>query len=117
MTLILDASVFFSEIPVEEPAYTTPSVVTELADFHARCRFEALVAAGLSVREPRKEDLLRVDTAALRTGDTGVLSGTDRDILALALELQATLVTDDFAIQNVAHRLGIETRSIRQRQA
>lgn len=117
MTLILDASVFFSEIPVEEPAYTTPSVVMELSDIHARCRFEALVAAGLSVREPRKEDLLRVDATARRTGDTEVLSGTDRDILALALELQATLVTDDFAVQNVAHRLGIETRSIRQRPA
>lgn len=117
MTLVLDASVFFTEIPVDGPISTTPSVVEELTDTHAKCRFEVLTAAGLTVREPRGEDLARVDAAALRTGDSGVLSGTDRDILALALELSAVLVTDDFAIQNVAHRLGIETRSIRQRPA
>ena len=117
MTLVLDASVFFSEMPVEEGAYTTPSVVGELGDLHAKCRFEALAAAGLSVREPREEDLARVEAAAVRTGDAGVLSATDRDILALALELSAVLVTDDFAVQNVAHRLGVETRSIRQRPA
>jgi len=117
MTLVLDASVFFSEVPVDDPAWTTPSVVGELADLHAKCRFEALAATGLAVREPRKDDLARVDAAAVRTGDAGVLSATDRDILALALELEAVLVTDDFAVQNVAHRLGIETRSIRQRPA
>ncbi len=117
MTLVLDASVFFSEMPVEEAAWTTPSVVGELGDLHAKCRFTALAATGLRVREPREEDLVRVDAAALRTGDAGVLSGTDRDILALALELEAVLVTDDFAVQNVAHRLEIGTRSIRQRPA
>lgn len=117
MTVVLDASAFFSEIPVKSPAYTTPSVVGELGDLHAKCRFEALSATVLAVREPREEDLARVEAAALRTGDIGVLSGTDRDILALALELSAVLVTDDFAVQNVAHRLGIRTRSIRQRPA
>lgn len=117
MTFVLDASIFFSEIPAGEPAYTTPSVVAELTDIHAKYRFEVLMAAGLSIRKPRVEDLARVDAAALRTGDAGVLSGTDRDILALALELSAVLVTDDFAVQNVAHRLGIETQSIRQRPA
>ncbi|KLK88963.1 nucleotide-binding protein [Methanoculleus sediminis] len=117
MMLVLDASFFFAEFPVEGAAWTTPSVVEELSDTHAKCRFEVLTAAGLRVREPREEELARVDAAALRTGDSGVLSGTDRDILALALELPAVLVTDDFAVQNVAHRLGIETRSIRQRPA
>jgi len=117
MTLVLDASVFFSEIPIVGPAWTTPSVVEELGDLHARCRFEALAATGLRIRQPRGENLVRVDAAALRTGDAGVLSATDRDILALALELSAVLVTDDFAVQNVAHHLGITTRSIRQRPA
>jgi UPF0271 protein len=92
-------------------------VVEELNDFHAKCRFEALAAMGLQVREPREEDLERVAAAALQTGDAGVLSATDQDILALALELSALLVTDDFAVQNVAHRLGITIRSIRQRPA
>ena len=117
MTLVLDASIFFTENPLDGPMATTPSVVGELADLHAKCRFEVLLATGLSVREPGDEALARVDEAAHRTGDAGVLSGTDREILALALELSAVLVTDDFAVQNVAHRLDIETRSIRQRPA
>ena len=105
MMFVLDASVFFSDIPIDGPACTTPSVVGELADLHARCRFEVLAATGLSVREPREEDLARVEAAAVRTGDAGVLSATDRDILALALELPAVLVTDDFAVQNVARTI------------
>lgn len=117
MTQVLDASAFFAEIPVESPAYTTPSVVGELGDLHAKCRFEALAATGLQVREPCGEDRARVEAAAVRTGDAGVLSATDLDILALALEVSAVLVTDDFAVQNVAHRLGIKTQSIRQRPA
>jgi len=117
MTLVLDASAFFADLPVDGPAWTTPTVVDELVDFHARCRFTALSAAGLRVREPRRDDLIRVDEAARLTGDAGELSLTDREILALALELGAVLVTDDFAVQNVAHHLGIETRSILQRPA
>lgn len=117
MKLVLDASAFFSEIPVRGPAWTTHSVVEELVDLHAKLRFEALAATGLQVRGPQKEYLDRVCEAALKTGDADVLSSTDRDILALALELKATLVTDDFAIQNVAHNLDIKTQSIRQRPA
>src|SRR5690554_1905457 len=37
MTLVLDASFFFAEIPVESEAWTTASVVAELSDIHAKC--------------------------------------------------------------------------------
>jgi endoribonuclease Nob1 len=117
MTEVLDASVFFSDIPVEGPAYTTPSVVEELVDLRSKGRYEVFSAAGLMVREPDAASLARVGEAAERTGDKGVLSSTDRDILALALELDAVLVTDDFAVRNVAHRLEIPTRSILQRSS
>jgi UPF0271 protein len=117
MIYLLDASVFFTDISIDGPAYTTPSVVAELVDLRSRCRYEALAATGLTVREPDPSYFTSVDEAAGQTGDAAVLSATDRDILALALELDAVLVTDDFAVQNVAHRLRIQTKSIQQRSA
>ncbi len=44
--------------------------------------------------------------AAKTSRDTGVISGTDADLLAVTLELGGILYTDDFAIQNVAGVLG-----------
>ncbi len=117
MTLVLDASVFFSDMPVEGDAYTTPSVVAELMDLRSKCRLEALLAASLAVRQPERTSLAAVEQAAVQCGDAGALSAADRDILALALELSAVLVTDDFAVQNVARRLKIRTRSILLRPA
>jgi len=58
-----------------------------------------------------------VISAAGATKDVTVISGTDRDLLALALDLEATLYTDDFAIQNVALVLGVKTLSLLQRKA
>jgi UPF0271 protein len=55
--------------------------------------------------------------AATASGDAGVLSEADIDLLALARDLSAVIVTDDFAVQNVAIRMGIETQQIQQRRA
>ena len=107
MKLVLDASVFFVDLPLDEPAYTTPSVVGELVDLCAKCRYEALLATGLSVQPPTTESIDRVNEAARKTGDAPVLSAADREIIGLALDLAATLVTDDYAVQNVAHELGV----------
>ncbi|MCC7566331.1 MAG: nucleotide-binding protein [Methanomicrobiaceae archaeon] len=117
MIYVLDASAFFSDLPPAEQSFTTPSVVAELVDLRSKSRYEVLLAAGLIVREPDEASLARVEEAAERTGDAGVLSPADRDILALALELEGVLVTDDFAVQNVAHRLNVTTQSIQQRSA
>jgi UPF0271 protein len=117
MIFVLDTSVFFLNVPLNGTCYTTPSVVAELKDLRSKARYETLLATGLIVREPAGEMLEAVDRAAEQTGDTSVLSGTDRDILALARELGGILVTDDFAVQNVAHRLGIEVHPIQQRRA
>ncbi len=117
MTFVLDTSVFFLDLPLTGSSYTTPSVITELKDLRSKARYETLLAGGLVVREPAPEMLEAVEQAAMQTGDAPVLSSTDRDILALARELEGTLVTDDFAVQNVAHRLGIRVHPIQQRRA
>ncbi|MFA4861627.1 NOB1 family endonuclease [Methanoregula sp.] len=117
MKAVLDASVFFSDIPIEGELYTTPSVCDELLDIRAKGNFEKLCASGLQVRSPGRESTDAVRQAAKTSRDKGIISATDEELLALTLELGAVLYTDDFAIQNVAGVLRLETHPILQRKA
>jgi len=117
MKAILDSSSFFSDIPITGDLYTTPSVCDELIDIRSKGNFEKLSAEGLQVISPSAGSREIVTTAAKKTRDTGVISDTDCDLLALALDLGAVLHTDDFAIQNVAGVLGVQTIPINQRKA
>ena len=117
MRYVLDASFFFSDLILEGELFTTPSVVGEIADVRSRGRLEALLASGLAVTAPSGESSQRVAAAARETGDMGRLSAADRDLLALSLDLGATVVSDDYALQNVALSLGIGVRGILQPKA
>ncbi|RPJ53918.1 MAG: nucleotide-binding protein, partial [Methanobacteriota archaeon] len=83
----------------------------------SRLRFERLRGQGLEVRDPTTGSRAAIQAAAGASGDAGVLSEADIDLLALARDLAAVIVTDDFAIQNVALRIGISTQQIQQRSA
>ena len=117
MRYAVDASFFFSEATLEGEIYTPPSVVEEIADVRSRCRLEALLVSGLSVVSPSTESGTKVMAAAGETGDITRLSRADTDLLALSLDLVAVVVTDDYAIQNVAQRLGLGVEGILQRKA
>lgn len=80
-------------------------------------RFRAAVESGvLELRTPTEESLQIVEISATKIGDTSFLSKTDKEVLAIAVEKKKThdtcLVTDDYAIQNVATKLGIEFLSL-----
>lgn len=94
---------------------TVPGVVDEIIDSSTRLRFDLLVDSGLRVESPLEIYIEHVILAAKSTGDDSVLSRTDLDILAKALELlsisKVILITDDYAVQNVAASLGIEYKS------
>jgi UPF0271 protein len=117
MKRLLDSSFFFADYSLDGELFTTPSVVDELVDLQAKCRFENLLARGLTVVTPSPMSVAEVDRASRKTGDSMVLSGTDRELLAAAHELNATLYTDDFAVQNVAHGLGVPVHPLMQRRA
>ena len=106
MRCILDTSFFFYDLTVDGDLYTTRSVVDELRDLRSKSRFDVLCAQGLTLAVPSAENIEKVKAASRKSGDAGIVSGTDCDILALALDLEAALLTDDFAIQNVASYSG-----------
>ena len=110
---VLDSSAFIHDFTTEESVATIPLVREELED-EAGYRFDALEGSGMRVHIPDPESVDRVDRAAGETGDADALSRTDRRLLATAFELDATLVTDDYAMQNVAESLDIGVDVIAQ---
>jgi len=77
-------------------------------------RFKAAIESGkVSVKSPCDQAVEQVEAYAIEVGDSFFLSETDKQVLALALELKSMncspqVVSDDYSIQNVAKRLGIE---------
>jgi UPF0271 protein len=107
--IVPDSSFFIERRSSDEDAVTLPEVRDELEDT-SRFRFDAATGKGMRLETPSDETVRRVRNAAEETGDVSVLSETDVHLVALAYEEEATLVTDDYAMQNVASRLGVETR-------
>lgn len=117
-TIVLDTSAFiagFDPAAVDDNLYSVPTVRQELADGSlSRLRFDAAAeGARLKVREPSSHHLDIVKESSKEIGDMLFLSEADLQILALAMELKAsghapTIVTDDYSIQNVAKKIGVD---------
>jgi UPF0271 protein len=117
MIHIADASLFIIRKRLEGSIVTVPSVVEELRDENSRTTMELM---NVRVEPPLPSFKKKVRTKAGITRDSEELSGTDIDILAKALEYSeredTVLVTDDFAVQNTALRLGIRVMPAGQRK-
>jgi UPF0271 protein len=103
---VLDTSAFIHEYHTDEQTASIPLVQEELEGEHA-FRFDAMEGAGMHIHIPADGTVEKVRRAATETGDGGELSDTDVRLLAAAFELDGVLVTDDYAMQNVADRLGV----------
>ena len=66
----------------------------------------------MHVSDCSKESLDKVTEAARKSGDLGRLSPVDMTVLALAVDVQGTIWSDDYSIQNVARIMGIGFRPI-----
>jgi len=108
---VLDASAFIHEYHTDEETATIPLVREELEDESAY-RFDAMEGSGMHIHIPSDDTVEKVQRAARETGDFEELSETDVRLIAAAFELDADLVTDDYAMQNVADRLGVEVEVI-----
>ncbi|MCF2241610.1 NOB1 family endonuclease [Halobacterium salinarum] len=110
---VLDATAFIDEYDAPDPTASVPEVRDELTDA-AAFRFDAAAGSGMRVHVPAQDAREAVRQAAATTGDADVLSETDRRLLATAHELDGTLVSDDYAMQNVAAELAVTVESISQ---
>ena len=110
---ILDASAFYAGIPFRSQleCFTTPQVYDEIK--HIKKNHDALgilvETKRLKIIEPEKKYKDLVEKMAKATGDFRNLSSEDVSSIALCLQLNGEILTDDFAISNVAESLGLET--------
>ena len=107
----LDSSAFIHEFHTDERIASIPLVREELEGEHAY-RFDALEGSGMHMHIPDAETVERVERAARETGDLAELSRTDIRLIAATFELDGTLVTDDYAMQNVAEKLEVAVETI-----
>ena len=108
---ILDASAFYAGVPFRssEDCYTTSLVYDEIQ--HIKKNHDALgillETNRLKIREPDGQSTQAAIKAAKNTGDFPQLSKQDISIIALGIETKGQIITDDFAISNVAKNIGL----------
>jgi len=111
MVMILDSSALFSmeDLPSDDIA-VPPGVVDELRRYNDPRvdRWGDL----LRISECTERSVSKVRDIAIRSGDAGRLSDVDVSVIALAMDLDGIVLTDDFSIQNVCKIMGIEYRSV-----
>ena len=114
MRYIIDSSVLFSgkDIPMDMEYYVPLSVVDEIKNKKIKQRLKYLFDCGLKIVIPKDIFTKKIIDVSKTTGDITKLSKTDIDILSLALEMNAVILTDDYAIQNVAKVLDIKYHPI-----
>jgi len=106
--LILDTCAFLTQKHPNGEFATVPGIKSEIVNRQSRQYFENMLATHLKVMKAQKDSYDVVNKEAKETGDYDVLSKVDMDILALGYECKGTIITDDFAIQNVALALEVK---------
>ena len=105
---ILDTCAFLTQKHPTGEFATVPGIKSEIVNRQSRQYFENMLATHLKVMKAQKDSYDVVNKEAKETGDYDVLSKVDIDILALGYECKGTIITDDFAIQNVALALEVK---------
>lgn len=109
----------YDPLSITEEQFTTSTVIGELHSgpiYYTRLKL-ALETGKVKVYTPSASTLQEVEEVSRRAGDSAVLSKADKDILATTLELSKNgfipkLVSDDYAIQNLAEFLGLKYVSL-----
>ena len=111
MVIVLDSSALFSmeDLP-EGDCVCPPGVIDELRKYKDR-RLD-LWGDMLRVSDCSPESMERVKEEARKSGDLGRLSPVDLTVIALGLDLNGVVYSDDYSIENVCTRLGIQYRPV-----
>ena len=109
---VLDSSAFYAGIPFSsnEQSYITSLIHDEIE--HIKKDHDAIQilieTKRLMICDPESQFIITVNDAAKKSGDFPNLTQGDISIIALSLQLEAELLTDDFAVSNVAKNLSIK---------
>ncbi|MFW9831726.1 MAG: hypothetical protein ACFFD8_08125 [Candidatus Thorarchaeota archaeon] len=123
LIFVIDTSAIFNRIQYtaeDIPLATTPLIENEMQQKGLKDTIDLLVATQkLRIITPSTASLAKIQKVASQLGDLPYLSEPDQQLLALALDLLAQnfspiLITDDYSIQNVAHRLSLEHKGTNQ---
>ncbi|KZX10084.1 PIN domain-containing protein [Methanobrevibacter filiformis] len=115
---ILDASAFIGGFePKSSLNFTIPEITDEVKDMKSKLILEEAINENkLTIKEPSQISNEKIDNVISNSGDNLRLSGADKKLLSLALDLSnemiVKIITDDYSIQNVAKILNIIYESI-----
>lgn len=114
MKFVLDASAILSgkDFPSHYELYSSPKIIAEIRHGREKRRLDYLMESGLRVLPPAKKTVDLVRQSAMDTGDVARASEADLEILSLAKELDAVLLTDDYSIQNLAKELDVKYQGV-----
>ena len=108
---VLDATSFYAGVPFssQEKSFTTPLVFEEIKHIKKNHgAVQTLIDLGrLSIIEPEKKFTNIVLEKANQTGDLPSLSKEDVSVLALCIQIDGELITDDYTVSNVAKHLDL----------
>jgi len=111
-SLVVDANIFVEGLApgmlgLDYELLMPPEVEYEVRNKGAGDVLDLAIGAGLRICSPTELYMEQVDRAAKKTGDDLRLSYADRVLLALALEEEGGIISDDYSVQNLARVLGI----------
>ena len=106
--IVLDTCAFLTQKHPNGEFVTVPGIKSEIVNKQSKQYFENMLATNLKIMKAEKSSYDVVQMQARETGDFDVLSRVDIDIIALGYECKGTIITDDFAIQNIALALNIK---------
>ena len=111
MVIVLDSSALFSmeDLP-DGDCVCPPGVIDELRKYKDK-RLD-LWGDMLRVSDCSPESMEKVKEEARKSGDLGRLSPVDLTVIALGLDLDGIVYSDDYSIENVCTRLGIRYRPV-----
>jgi len=111
MKVVLDTSaiIYLNDFRMFDETFTVSDVIDEVKD-----RINTLKLSGINFKvvDPTESSIKEIKEIAKETGDLEKLSRTDIKILGLAKENGLTIISDDYNIQNVAEKIGINYVSL-----
>ncbi len=117
MKYVLDTTALFNakDFPLDFEIIIPQGVLNELMAWGLSDRIKILLGVRIHIQSASDASRRKVKEAAEVTGDIDRLSPTDIEVLSLAVELGVPLISDDYSIQNVSNRMGIQHIPMEQR--